>query len=102
LVGYVVSSGVVVSTDRMRPQRPGGSSGGRAWFVATGLLNGTSVLLMYWALSRAPVALVAPIIAAFPLVTAALSIALREEPPRPRLIAGSALIVAAIAYLVAG
>lgn len=102
LIGYVVSSGTVATAHRMREQRSQGMRGGLAWFVATGVLNGMAVLLMYWALNRAPVAFVAPIVAAFPLVTAALSIALGEEPARPRLLGGSALIVAAIACLVAG
>lgn len=102
LIGYVVSSATVVAADRARQNRPHAAPGGVSWFVATGVLNGLAVLLLYWALGRAPVALVAPIVAAYPLVTAILSIALGEEPPRPRAIAGSALIVAAIALLVAG
>jgi drug/metabolite transporter (DMT)-like permease len=101
LVGYVVSCGAVASAHRMRSRPPREAPGGRGWFVGTGILNGVAVLLMYWGLARAPVALIAPIVAAYPLVTAALSIALGEESPRPRLIAGSALIVAAIACLVA-
>jgi drug/metabolite transporter (DMT)-like permease len=48
------------------------------------------------------VALVAPIVAAYPLVTALLSaVFLREEPLRAQVLAGAALTVVAIAWLVA-
>src|SRR5207249_4967743 len=50
----------------------------------------------------APVALVAPIVAAYPVVTALVSmIALREETVTARALLGSAITVAAIVYLVA-
>lgn len=98
LIGYVVSSGTVSAASGFRLRA---REGGKLWFMLTGALNGAAVLLMYCALASAPVSTVAPIVATFPLVTAALSVALREEPLRLRLVAGSALIVAAIAYLVA-
>jgi hypothetical protein len=57
---------------------------------------------MYLALTAAPVALVAPIVAAYPLVTALVSaIALREETVTSRMLIGAAVTVAAIVYLVA-
>jgi drug/metabolite transporter (DMT)-like permease len=58
------------------------------------------VLLMYAALSAAPVSLVAPIVAGYPLVTVIASAVLREERLNARVLAGAALVVAAIAYLV--
>ena len=99
LISYVVSSGMVGAANRFRV-RP--REGGKLWFMLTGALNGAAVLFMYSALSVAPVSTVAPIVATFPLVTALLSVAIGEETLRLRLIGGSALIVAAIVYLVAG
>jgi drug/metabolite transporter (DMT)-like permease len=103
LIGYAVSSVTVAAADRLpRAERIRIAGQGRAWFVLTGIFNGAAVLLMYTALSMAPVSLIAPIVATFPLVTAILSAAvLREEPLNLRLVAGSALIVAAVAYLLA-
>jgi drug/metabolite transporter (DMT)-like permease len=101
LVGYVVSAGVVLAADRAGrqapPQRPPAAI---AWFALTGVLNGGAVLLMYAALSAAPVSLVAPIVAGYPLVTVIASAMLREERLNARVLAGAALVVAAIAYLV--
>jgi drug/metabolite transporter (DMT)-like permease len=70
--------------------------------VITGILNGTAVLLMYAALNRAPVALVAPVVATYPLATMVLSAAiLREERITLHAVAGAVTTVAAIVYLVA-
>ena len=104
LIGYMVSAAAVTAADRRRR----GASARRAraalgWFVATGVLNGGAVLLMYAALAAAPVSLVAPVIAGYPLVTVLLGAALlREETLNARIVAGAVLVAAAIAYLVAG
>ena len=101
LIGYVVSSAAVVSADRLRPERPRPTKRALLWFAATGVLNGAAVLLMYAALSGAPVWMVAPVVAAYPLVTAIMSAAvLREETLSIQTVSGAALTVAAIAYLV--
>ena len=101
VVGYVVSAGVVLTADRAgRPVHPQRTRAAIAWFALTGVLNGGAVLLMYAALSAAPVSLVAPIVASYPLVTVIASAVLREEPLNARVVAGAALVVAAIAYLV--
>ena len=72
------------------------------WFAITGILNGGAVLLMYAALSIAPVAIVAPIVASYPLITALVSaVVLREEALTVRAMAGAVITVAAIVYLVA-
>ena len=42
---------------------------GVAWFTATGLVNGLAVLLLYMALELGSVAVVAPLIACYPLFT---------------------------------
>ena len=104
LISYAMSSAVVVTANRMRPTRNAGYfRAGGIWFVLTGLLNGAAVLLMYSALRKAPVSLVAPIVAMFPLVTTLLAtVVFRDEPLTLRTVAGSAVIVAAISYLVAG
>ena len=103
LVGYLVSSATVIAAGRIgRARRPRLTKHGLAWFALTGALNGGAVLLMYAALSSAPVSLVAPVVATYPLVTALVSaVVLREEPLTPRMVAGAALTVLAIAYLVA-
>lgn len=102
LIGYVMSSATVVGADRFRRSsdqrltRPG-----IAWFAVTGILNGGAVLLMYAALSMAPVWTVAPIVASYPLVTAILgAILLHDEKLSWPAAAGATMTVAAIAYLV--
>jgi drug/metabolite transporter (DMT)-like permease len=104
LIGYVVSSTTVIVADRAtRSLRRPQNRQTVAWFTATGLLNGSGVLLMYIALSQAPVSLVAPVVAAYPLVTVLLSaILLRDEPLNFRVVFGTLITVAAVAYLVAG
>ena len=103
LIGYAVSSAAVISADRLAgTERRKLTAHSATWFGITGALNGGAVLLMYLALTLAPVALVAPIVASYPLVTALVSaIALREETVTARALLGSAITVAAIAYLVA-
>lgn len=100
LVGYAVSTGVVLAANRIGRAPARATRAAIAWFALTGVLNGGAVLLMYAALSAAPVALVAPIVAGYPLVTVIASAILREEPLNGRVLAGAALVVAAIAYLV--
>jgi drug/metabolite transporter (DMT)-like permease len=102
LIGYCVSSATVLglkSFTRSASRKP--TRHGVMWFVITGVLNGSAVLLMYAALNHASVALVAPIVATYPLVTAlASALVLREESMTRRMIAGALVTVLAIAYLV--
>jgi drug/metabolite transporter (DMT)-like permease len=104
LIGYAVSSAAVVAADQFpRTQKSVYTKSAVAWFALTGVLNGGAVLLMYAALSMAPVSLVAPVVAAYPLVTMILGAAvLHEDAPGARMIAGAALTVASIVFLVAG
>lgn len=98
LIGYAVSSGTVLA---LRPKAVRPPRAAVLWFVATGVLNGAAVLVMYAALARAPVSQVAPIVAGYPIITALLGAAvLREERLGARMLAGAALIAAAIAWLV--
>jgi len=101
IIGYLVSSTAVVGAEHLR-------SGGRRtlnpqgiqWFALTGLINGGAMVLMYAALARAPVSTVAPVIAAYPLITALGSaLFLRTEPLNRRVIAGAIITVSAIAWL---
>lgn len=103
LIGYVVSSATVIGASRAgRAQTPRPTKQSMVWFALTGILNGGAVLLMYAALSMAPVAMVAPVVAAYPLITTLVSAAvLREEALTARRVAGAIITVAAIIYLVA-
>lgn len=101
VIGYLVSSATVIGNDRIRhatrriPTRPA-----LLWFGITGILNGSAMLLMYTALSIAPVSTVAPVIAAYPLVTVIIStLFLKTEKPTRRMIAGAIITVTAIAWL---
>jgi drug/metabolite transporter (DMT)-like permease len=101
LIGYSVST--VTVTLAARGRQGWRERSALLWFMATGLLNGLAVLLMYAALSAAAVSLVAPVVAGYPLVTVVLGAAvLREEALSVRTVAGALLIVGGIAYLVAG
>lgn len=75
---------------------------GAAWFAVTGALNGGAVLLMYHALASAPVYLIAPTVATYPLFALVLSaMVLRAEPLNLARIAGVALTVGGVVLLLA-
>jgi drug/metabolite transporter (DMT)-like permease len=71
LISYLISASMVLSAGFTRegvailPAR----GSGWLWFVPIGLLNGLAVLTMYAALARGPVAVVAPLVACYPLAT---------------------------------
>lgn len=98
-VGYLVSAAVALAT--IRAPRPSGPA--LAWFAAVGLCNGGAVLTLYAALAEGPVALVAPLVATYPLVTLALARVLPNpvKPPRSAL-AAIAATVAGVMLLLAG
>lgn len=102
LVGYLVSSFVVLGTRQLgSASKPKLNRPGLVWFALTGLLNGGAVLLMYGALQIAPVSLVAPIVATYPLITALTScLLLREEPLTLSMATGATITVIAILLLV--
>jgi drug/metabolite transporter (DMT)-like permease len=103
LLAYCVSSVTVVGVNRVgRAERAPVTRRSLCWFGVTGLLNGGAVLLMYTALTMAPVSTVAPVVATYPLVTAVVSAAvLHDEAVTVRVVAGAVVMVAAVAYLVA-
>lgn len=75
LIAYLMSAaiilvaGVLLEGRAILPLR----SRGWAWFVPVGWLNGAAVLAIYAALARGPVAVVAPLVACYPLATLAFS-----------------------------
>jgi len=102
LIGYVVSSAVVVVTLRRRSGRwrPAVSRRAAGWFAGVGLCNGLAVLLMYAALARGPVSLVSPLVATYPLVTViASALALRTVAFEVRTAMGATLTVAGVGLL---
>ena len=69
-IGYIVSAvvmGGVVLSRRHNGDWPDRST--IWWFIAVGVVNGAAVLLLYVALSRGPVTVVAPLVACYPLLT---------------------------------
>ena len=103
LVGYLVSTATVLGVSHARGnKRKKLTRPGLIWFAITGLLNGGAMVLMYSALALAPVSSIAPIIAAYPLVTVAVSaVFLRTEAVSHRATAGAIITASAIAFLVA-
>jgi drug/metabolite transporter (DMT)-like permease len=71
LTSYIVSSLIIVGASRLQSGRflAIAPLRGHLWFVLIGVLNGLAVLLLYAALANGPVALVAPLVATYPLVT---------------------------------
>jgi drug/metabolite transporter (DMT)-like permease len=104
LFGYLVSTGVVVAVgalgDRAEPSV--GDGRGRLWFAAVGLCNGLAVLILYAALARGPVALVAPLVASYPLATLAFgALLLGRVTLDRRVVLGVVVTVAGVAVLLA-
>ncbi len=105
LVGYIMSSLVVLSVQRIRKGRFAveGPRSGRLWFVVTGISNGLSALSLFAAVRHGPITLVAPLAAIYPLITVGLSaILLKHIAITPRIVAGTALTVAGVALVLIG
>jgi drug/metabolite transporter (DMT)-like permease len=104
-IGYVMSAMILIAAAHVRAHGPlpPVALRGKLWFAVLGICNGLTVLLLYAALLRAPVTLVAPLFAAYPLVTLALArIALRDEPFATSIAGGVAATVAGVVLLVVG
>ena len=100
LFGYTVSAGIAFALGGARPAMPVRD---RLLFLATGVGNAMAVLLLYAALSRAAVVLVAPLVATYPLFTIALGLVfLKGEALTARMLAGVALTVAGVVAVLAG
>ena len=105
LVGYIVSSAIVLAANRIHSGRfmTDAPRRGRVWFTVTGVFNGGAALLLYAALANGPVALVSPLVATYPLITIAGSmLILGRIQGGWRLGFGVALTVAGVALLLAG
>ncbi|MGN1288802.1 MAG: EamA family transporter [Bradyrhizobium sp.] len=102
LVGYVMSSLVVLTVQRIRKgsfmvQAP---REGHLWFALTGISNGLSALSLFAAVRNGPITLVAPLAAIYPLVTVALSaVMLKHVEITARIVAGTLLTVVGVALV---
>lgn len=105
LTSYIVSSLIIVGASRLQSGRflAIAPLRGHLWFVLIGVLNGLAVLLLYAALANGPVALVAPLVATYPLVTIVGSKLLQGKiEGGPWLAIGVALTVLGVVLLLAG
>lgn len=105
LLGYLVSAGVLLGVGAAKGVRPFAWPGapGVAWFIGVGLCNGAAVGSMYLALSMGPVAVVAPLIATYPVIVLLLTLPLLGRAALTwSMAAGVALTVAGVALLLAG
>lgn len=105
LIGYVMSSLVVLAVQRVREGRfvAKAPASGQLWFVVTGIANGLATLTMFAAVRHGPITLVAPIVAVYPLVTVLLSkFMLKHIAITPRIVGGTVLTVAGVALVLAG
>jgi drug/metabolite transporter (DMT)-like permease len=102
LIGYLVSTIVVLGV-AFSPKRAAlftFDKVGVAWFIGVGLCNGMAVFIMYMALARGPVTLVAPIIALYPLITLTLSALLLSDQRLTKwLVAGTLISIAGVILL---
>ncbi len=105
LIGYVMSSLVVLTVQRIRKgsfvvEAP---RAGRFWFALTGISNGLSALSLFAAVRNGPITLVAPLAAIYPLVTVALSaMMLKHIEITERIVAGTLLTVIGVALVLIG
>jgi drug/metabolite transporter (DMT)-like permease len=105
LIGYIMSSLVVLTVQRIRKgsfvvEAP---RSGRLWFAATGISNGLSALTLFAAVRSGPITLVAPLVAIYPLVTVILSaIMLKHIRITARIVIGTALTVVGVALVLVG
>ena len=105
LIGYIMSSLVVLTVQRVRTGSfiAAAPWPGRFWFAVTGVSNGLSTLTLFAAVRHGPITLVAPLVAIYPLVTVVLSsIMLKHVQITPRIVAGTVLSVAGVSLVLIG
>jgi drug/metabolite transporter (DMT)-like permease len=101
LIGYTMSSAVMISVGLSTSHRSHGGDRGKAlpWFAVVGLLNGTAVLTMYWALNSGDVGIVSPIVAISPLFTLSISGLLKLERVDWLTVSGVLIVLAGVVVL---
>jgi drug/metabolite transporter (DMT)-like permease len=105
LIAYIVSATVILSAGLAREGRAALLEPPHGWtvFVPVGLLNGFSVILIYAALMRGSVAVVAPLLACYPLATLVWSrLILGAGGVGWRVVLGVGITVAGVALLLRG
>jgi drug/metabolite transporter (DMT)-like permease len=106
LISYTVSGVGIWGTAVMLPLQPSSQRFQKAalpWFMAAGILNGCAVLLLYHALHIGRVAVVAPLVALYPLFTMLFSaVFLKSEVLTRRTVIGGLIAVAGVVALVTG
>jgi len=105
LIGYIMSSLVVLTVQRFRKGSfvVDAPRAGIFWFAMTGISNGLSALTLFAAVRNGPITLVAPLAAIYPLVTVALSaVMLRHIAITGRIVAGTALTVLGVVLVLIG
>jgi drug/metabolite transporter (DMT)-like permease len=103
-IGYSLSTVVIVSLVGRRALAAGPSDRtGFLWFVAVGMSNGTATFLLYAALGLGSIAVVAPLVAVFPLIAVVLSyLLLRNEKLHAAGLLGIVVSVGGVILLLAG
>jgi drug/metabolite transporter (DMT)-like permease len=101
LIGYSASVFTIIAAAKLRGVRwPPLRSRGGFWFSVVGVCNGMAVLFMYASLNRATVAVIAPIVATYPLFVLLFGARiLPQQRVTKRLVFATALIVVAIGAL---
>jgi drug/metabolite transporter (DMT)-like permease len=105
LIAYIMSATVILSAGLAREGRAALLDPPPGWpvFVPVGLLNGFSVILIYAALMRGSVAVVAPLVACYPLATLVFSrLILGAGGVGRRVAFGVGITVAGVALLLRG
>ncbi len=103
-IGYALSTVVILALVGRRAWREGPAHpAGVRWFLAVGFCNGTATFLLYAALGLGSIALVAPLVALFPLIAVVLSyFFLRGEQLHAVGLLGIVVSVAGVILLLAG
>ena len=103
-IGYAMSTLVILALVGRRAWREGPAHpAGVRWFLAVGLCNGSATFLLYAALGLGSIALVAPLVALFPLMAVVMSFFfLRGEQLHAVGLLGIVVSVAGVILLLAG
>jgi drug/metabolite transporter (DMT)-like permease len=102
-LGYAVSAVVALGAAALFGRGRGNLSRNALWFIGVGVANGLAVLTLYAALARGPVAIVAPLVASYPLATILFDRLLsRDSALGAATLAGILVTVLGVALLLAG